>query len=148
MLVGLGVGAALLGGALASFVLWLIAEPLLRLTYGPSFTGSAQLLGAYAAASTLVGALIVVINHHVGRGADRFIWGIAGIAVLQTVLFLIVHSSEKEIIAVDAIVGLTGLLLHECMFFRTREAIVPGLLRAIGRARVELSARRSSARSA
>jgi hypothetical protein len=36
---------------------------------------------------------------------------------------------------VDATVGLAGLLLHEWMFFRTREAIVPGLVRAVGRAR-------------
>jgi hypothetical protein len=41
---------------------------------------------------------------------------------------------------VDAIVGLAGLLVHECMFFRTREAIVPGLVRAVGRARKERSA--------
>ena len=148
MLVGLGVGVTLLAGGLASILLWLIAEPLLRITYGADFTGSAQLLGAYAAASTLVGAMIVVINHHVGRGADRFVWGMAGVAVLQTLLFLVLHDSQEAIIAVDAIIGLSGLLLHECMFFRTGEAIVPGLLRAVGRARNERSARRSAARSA
>jgi hypothetical protein len=34
------------------------------------------------------------------------------------------------------------------MYFRTREAIVPGLVRAVGRAREERNARRSAARSA
>jgi uncharacterized sodium:solute symporter family permease YidK len=138
----------LVAGGLASAVLWLIAEPLLRITYGAEFTGSAELLGAYAAASTLVGALIVVINHHVALGADRFVWGMAALGALQLVLFLALHGSQEAIIAVDAIIGLAGLLLHECMFFRTREAIVPGLVRAVGRAREERSARRSAARSA
>jgi hypothetical protein len=74
----------------------------------------------------------------------------AGLAALQVVLFLALHGSQEAIIAVDAIVGLAGLLLHECMFFRTREAIVPGLVRpsAPARAREERSARRSAARSA
>jgi Polysaccharide biosynthesis protein len=77
-LVGLGVGVTLVAGGLATAVLWLIAEPLLRITYDADFTVSAELLGAYAAASTLVGALIVVINHHVALGADRFVWGWRG----------------------------------------------------------------------
>jgi O-antigen/teichoic acid export membrane protein len=147
-LLAFGVGVTFVAGGVASLFLWLMAEPLLRITFGADFTGSAWLLGAYAAASTLVGALIVVINHHVGRGADRFVWGMAGIAALQTVLFLALHGSQEQIVAADAIVGLAGLLLHESMYFRTREAIVPGLVRAVGRAREERNARRSAARSA
>jgi hypothetical protein len=64
------------------------------------------------------------------------------------VLFLALHGSQEQIVAADAIVGLAGLLLHESMYFRTREAIVPGLVRAVRRAREERSARRSTARSA
>lgn len=60
----------------------------------------------------------MVINHHVALGADRFVWGMAGLAALQVVLFLALHGTR--VIAADAIVGLAGLLLHECMFFRTR----------------------------
>jgi O-antigen/teichoic acid export membrane protein len=148
MLVGLGVGLTLVAGGVASIVLWLIAEPLLRITYGADFTGSAHLLGAYAAASTLVGSLILVINHHVGRSADRFVWGMAGIAALQTLLFLAMHGGQGVIIGVDAIVGGAGLLLHECMFFRTNEAIAPGFVRAVRRLRAERSTRRSAAGSA
>jgi O-antigen/teichoic acid export membrane protein len=135
MLVGLGVGVTLVAGALASLVIWAIAEPLLRITYGESFTGSADLLGAYAGACTLLGGLIVAINHHVGRSADRFVWGTAGVAVLQAALFVLLHGSQRTIVAVDAIVGVAGLFLHECMFLRTRESIVSGLVRAARRAR-------------
>ena len=126
-LVGLGVALTLIVGGLASLGIWAIARPLLRLTYGEDFTGSAGLLGAYAGASTLVGALIVLINHHVGRGADRFVWGTATIAVLQVVLFLAFHGSQSTIVTVDAVVGLAGLALHECMFFRTNEGVLAGL---------------------
>jgi O-antigen/teichoic acid export membrane protein len=135
ILLGLGLGVTLIAGGLASLVIWLIAEPLLRVTYGEDFTGSAGLLGAYAGACTLIGALIVVIIHHVGRGADRYVWAAAGLALLQGLLFLVLHGSPRTIIAVDAIVGGTGLLLHECMFFRTGEAILPGFVRAARRGR-------------
>lgn len=134
-LMGLGVAVTLVAGGLWSLVTWAIADPLLHITYGDHFTGSAGLLGAYAGASTLVGALIVVIIHHVGRGSDRFVWGTAVIALLQALLFLALHGSQRAIVAVDAIVGVVGLLVHECVFFRTDEAIVPGLLRAARRAR-------------
>jgi O-antigen/teichoic acid export membrane protein len=135
MLIGLGVGVTLGIGGVASLVIWVIAEPLLRITYGSDFTGSAGLLAAYAGASTLVGALIVLINHHVGRGADRFVWGTACIAALQALLFMAFHGSQRSIVTVDAAAAGIGLLLHECMFFGTGEAIVPGLVRAIRRGR-------------
>jgi O-antigen/teichoic acid export membrane protein len=134
LLVGLGLGVTLAVGGLASLIVGALADPLLRVTYGSDFTGSAALLGAYAGASTLLGALIVLVYHHVAR-ADRFVWGAAALAVLQAVLFLGLHSSQKMIVAVDAVVGATGLIMHECMFFRTEEAIVPGFVRAVRRAR-------------
>jgi O-antigen/teichoic acid export membrane protein len=135
MLVGLGVAVTLAIGGLASLALWWLAEPLLRITYGSDFTVSAGLLGGYAAAATLIGALIVVIIHHVGRSADRFVWAAAAIAVAQGALFLVLHGSPGAIIAADAIAGVAGLLLHELIFRRTGEAIVPGFLRAVGRGR-------------
>jgi len=135
MLVGLGVAVTLVAGGLATLFIWAIAHPLLRITYGEEFAGSAGLLGAYAGASTLVGALIVLINHHVGRGSDRFVWGTASIAMLQIVLFVAFHGSEKTIVTIDAVVGLAGLLVHECMFFRSNEGVVAGLVCAAHRAR-------------
>jgi O-antigen/teichoic acid export membrane protein len=134
MLLGLGLGVTLVAGGLASLVMWALADPLLRITYGAGFEASAGLLGIYAGASTLIGALIVVINHHLGRGADRFVWGAAALAGLQALLFVALHGSPRTIVAVDAIAGVTGLFVHECIFFRTSEAFVPGLLRSARRA--------------
>lgn len=131
MLLGLSVAVTLLAGGLASLLIWLVAEPLLLLTYGSEFGGSAGILGAYAAAATLIGALIVVINHHVGRGADRFVWATAGVAGLQGLLLAVAHGSPEAIIAVDAAVGVAGLLAHEVLYARTPEAIGPGLVRAL-----------------
>jgi O-antigen/teichoic acid export membrane protein len=135
MLVGFGVVVTLIVGGVASLALWWLAEPILRITYGSDFTVSGGLLGGYAAAATLIGALIVVIIHHVGRGADRFVWATAGIAVAQAALFVVLHGSPAAIIVADAIAGVAGLLLHELIFMRTGEAIVPGFLRAVKRGR-------------
>lgn len=131
MLLGLGVAVALVAGGLAALAMAAIAEPLLRITYGSEFTASSGILGAYAGASALIGALIVVVNHHIGRRADRFVWGLGGIALLQVALFAVAHGSPEAIIAVDAAVGAAGLLLHEVMYFRTPEAIGPGLVRGV-----------------
>jgi O-antigen/teichoic acid export membrane protein len=135
MLMAVGLAATLVAGGLASLVIWSIAEPLLRVTYGSGFTGSAELLGAYAAASTLLGALIVVINHHLGRGADGFVWATGVLAVADAALLLAFHSSQWSIVAVDAVVGVSGLVLHECMFIGTRHAIIPAASRAIRQVR-------------
>ena len=144
MLLGLGVAVTIAVGALATLAVWMISDPLVRLTYGGGFAESARLLPAYTAASSLIGALIVIINHHIGRGANRFALGAGVLAVLQTLLFLALHGSQGAIVAVDAIVGATGLLLHDCIFFRTGEAIGPGLVRAV-RVGLERRERRSGA---
>jgi O-antigen/teichoic acid export membrane protein len=135
MLVGLGVAVTLVGGGLASLAFWWLAEPIISITYGSEFTVSGALLGGYAAGATLIGALIVVIIHHVGRGADRFVWAAAAIAVAQGALFAAFHGSPRAIIVAAAAAAAAGLLLHELMFLRTGEAIVPGFLRAVRRGR-------------
>jgi O-antigen/teichoic acid export membrane protein len=131
MLMAVGLTVTLVAGGIASLVVWSVAEPLLRLTYGAEFTGSSGLLGAYAAASTLIGALIVVINHHLGRGADEFVWAAGALAAVDTVLLFVFHDSQAWIVAIDAVVGVSGLLLHEWMFFGTRHAIIPAFSRAL-----------------
>ena len=131
LLLRIGVGLTLALGGLASLGLWLVASQLLRITYGPRFVASSGLLGGYAAASTLIGALIVVINHHVGRHAVRFAWATACVALAQAVLLLLLNDSARAIIAADAAAGGLGLIVHECMFARTPEAILYGLARKL-----------------
>jgi O-antigen/teichoic acid export membrane protein len=135
MILGLAVALTLVAGGLASLAIWALAEPILRVTYGGEFAGSADILGAYAAASTLIGALIVVINHHIGRGRNAFVWAIAAIALLQVVLLAAFHDSAEAIVAVDAVVGAAGLVVHEIITRGTEDAIAPGLVRAASRLR-------------
>lgn len=134
-ILALAVALTLVAGGLASLAMWFVAEPILALTYGEEFTGLANLLGIYAAASTLVGVLIVLINHHVARSGDRFLWAAAAVALLQAPLFLVFHGSPEAIVAVYAVVGTAGLLLHEIMFLRTGEAFTHGLVLAVRRVR-------------
>ena len=138
MILGLGVGVSLVAGGLASLVIYAIAGPLLQVTYGSEYAGSASILGAYAAASTLIGALIVVIIHHVGRGANSFVWASVALALAQALLLTVFHDTAGAIIAVDAAVGVLGLAVHEVLYRGTPEAIGPGIVRAVRHGRALL----------
>jgi O-antigen/teichoic acid export membrane protein len=125
-----GVGLTLIFGAAASVGMWVLSGPLLNLTYGDGFSVSGGLLAAFTGASTLIGALIVLINHHVGRGMNSFVWGVGGLAVVQLCLLMLLHRSASEIVIADGTIGAGGIVLHEWMFASTTEAIAPGFVRA------------------
>jgi hypothetical protein len=69
------------------------------------------------------------------------VWATAGVAALQALLLLAFHGSPEAIIAVDAAVGVGGLLVHEVLYRGTPEAFGPGLVRAIRHGRGLLRAR-------
>lgn len=132
------IGIALAAGGLATLVALALQDPIIRLTYGDEFAEGADLLAPLVGASTLLGALIVLLNHHIGRSADVFVWGLAAVAGLQAVLFIFFHSTPEQIIAVDAVACAAGLIAHELIMGRGPDGIVAGLYRLI-RPRAKLS---------
>jgi O-antigen/teichoic acid export membrane protein len=126
-LLALGVGATLLVGGAVSLLCIPFAEPLVRLAFGEDYVGGADLLSPFAAASTLLGALLILVNHHAGRGEYPFVWALGAVAVVELVLLALVHGSGMAIVAVDAVVGGLGLVLHEVIYGRSPDGLVRGL---------------------
>lgn len=116
------------GAALVGVVVGLVAaEPLIALTFGEEFTGLSWLLAPFAAASGMLGAMIVLVNHHVGRRSLRFAWGMGGLAVAYMIALAIAHDSAGAIVAVNAIIGFAGLVMHEILFARQDDSMLRGM---------------------
>ena len=129
-LLAAAVGVTLAVGGLASLLAIPLAEPIVRMTYGDEYVAGAHLLAPLTAASTLLGAVIVLLNHHAGRGADAFVWGVGAVALLQPLLFLALHDSAGALIAADAIAYGLALILHEVLHGRGPDGMVRSLATA------------------
>ena len=126
-LLAVAVSLTLVVGGLVSLVLIPLAEPIVRLAFGSKYVGGAPLLAGFAAASTLLGALIVLVNHHVGRGDYGFVWAVGGLALVDVALLGAFHGSGAQIVGVDAVVGALGLVIHEVMHGRSADGVVRNL---------------------
>ncbi|HMM72052.1 MAG TPA: hypothetical protein PKC22_07505 [Rhodocyclaceae bacterium] len=125
------IGLTFIVGAAATLVAWSIETPIIRLTYGADYVDGAHLLAPLVGASTLLGGLMVLLNHHIGRNADSFVWGLTGVAALEAVLLGIFHATPEQIVMVDAVACATGLLLHEVVMGRGPDSMTAGLARLI-----------------
>ncbi len=126
-LLAAAVGITLLVGGLATLGAALLEDPIVRLTYGADYLEGASLLAPLAAASTLLGAIIVLVNHHAGRAADGYIWAIGPISLLLPLFFIPLHGSGAQIILADAIVYVIALAVHEVIHGRGPDGILRGL---------------------
>jgi len=129
-LLAAAVGITLAVGGLATLGAALLEEPIVRLTYGADYVDGAHLLAPLTAASTLLGAIIVLVNHHAGRAADGYVWAIGAVALLLPVLFLGLHGDGAQLIAADAIVYAVALVVHEVIHGRGPDGILRGLVTA------------------
>jgi O-antigen/teichoic acid export membrane protein len=134
-LLAVGVGVTLVVGAAVSLILIPIAEPLVRLAFGADYAAGSDLLAPFAAASTLLGALLILVNHHAGRGEYAFVWALGAVALIEVALLALFHGSGMTIVAVDAVVGALGLVIHEAVHGRGPDGLVRGLLRLVREAR-------------
>ena len=118
-------------GGLAALVALVFHEQIIAITYGEEFTGASALLTPLVAASTLLGALIVLLNHHVGRFVNSYIWALAAVAAFQALLLVFLNGSAERIIAADIIACVAGLLVHEILMGRGPDGITSGLHRLL-----------------
>lgn len=126
-LLALAVLVTLVGGLIAAGIAWLVAGPFIRATFGGEFSAAADFLGPITLVSTLLGVIIVLVNHHAGRGGDPFLWVVGGLALLFPLLFVPFHSSGWELIGADAIGYAVVLIAHEVVYGRGPDGIVRGL---------------------
>ena len=133
----IGIIAMLVAGAIAMLVAEVLAEPIMTIAFGSQYADAASLLVPFFGATTLLGALLLLVNHHVARSDHRFVWAVAGLAVIEIVLLVFFSGSSMAIIAVDAIVAAIGLVVHEAIYFNTDQSMIRG-----GAAEVRRLARR------
>jgi len=125
-LLAAGILVMAVSGALAMLICVPLAEPIMRIAFGSEFTAASTLLIPFFGATTLLGALLILVNHHVARSDHRFVWAVGGLAILQVILLIVFASSSTAIIAIDAIVAGVGLVVHEMIYFNTDESMLRG----------------------
>ena len=113
-------------GLLAMILAIPLAEPIMTIAFGSQFTAAASLLIPFFGATTLLGALLILLNHHVARSEHRFVWAVGGLAVVQIVCLALFSTSSQAIVAVDAAVAGAGLVIHEMIYFNTDESMLRG----------------------
>ena len=128
----LGVLITLGAGAVVAALATVLAEPVIDLTFGGEYTDAANLLAPYLVASTLLGALILLVNHHIGRGRDGFVWSMAALAVVEMALLAIFHDDATQIVSVLIAVPMLGIAMHEVMTAGSSDSIVRALAARIG----------------
>lgn len=124
---GVAVAASLLAVAAAA----ILADPIMRITFGDEFAGGARVLAEFTAASALMGLLIVLLYHQLALGSYAFTWVLVAAAVLQVALLAAFHGSAEAIIAVDAVVATLALLGHELMPGRSGDRLWRGVAAGI-----------------
>jgi len=125
-LLAAGIVAMLIAGLVAMLLAIPLAEPVMSIAFGSEYASAATLLVPFIGATTLLGALLILVNHHVARSDHRFVWAVGGLAILQIVLLIFFSTSSEAIIAIDAIVGGVGLVVHELIYFNTDESMLRG----------------------
>ena len=124
---GVAVAASLLIVAVAA----ILADPIMRITFGDEFADGAQVLAEFTAVSALMGLLIVLLYHQLALGSYGFAWVLVAAAVLQVALLAAFHGSAEAIIAVDAVVATLALLGHELMPGPSGDRLWEGVVAAI-----------------
>lgn len=125
-LLAIGAAATLFVGSLAVVVVAVVGETIMTVTFGAAYADASSLLPQILAASTLIGVLFILINHHVARSDHRFSWALAILAVLHVGLLIGLGMSGNLIIAVDAGAALLAIVVHEVIYRGTDDSLMSG----------------------
>jgi O-antigen/teichoic acid export membrane protein len=127
--------ATLVGGAILSAVVALLAGPIVRLTLGEAFESGSGILGAFTGAMGLMGVLIVLVYHQHALRSFRFSAMLLLISAAQVLLLVLFHGSQWQIIAVDIACAIMAIAGHDLMQLRSGDQISRGI-RELVRGRV------------
>ena len=122
-----GVAVMTAAGLLAMALGAVLAPAIVSITFGQAYEPAADLVVPFLGATTLLGALLILVNHHVGRSDRRFAWVVGVLAVLQIGLLIPFSGTPQQIITVDAVVAGLGLVIHEIIYGRTDQSMLRGL---------------------
>lgn len=125
---GLAVTAITLAGLAVAAAA--VGRPVVELVFGADYGDGARYLPPLIGITGLTGLILVLMNHQLARGADRYAWIVAGLGAIEGVLFLFFHSSITDLLIVEAAVGVAGLVFYEALHGRS-EAGVSRTIRAM-----------------
>lgn len=143
-LLAAGVLATVAFGAFCVAISAVAGEWIMRISFGSQYLEAASLLPGLFAATTAVGALFILVNHHVARSDSRFSWVLAALAVLDIALLATLGSSETALIAIDGTVAVLGIIIHEIMYRNSDDGLISGTRAFLAGSRSRWAARRSA----
>jgi O-antigen/teichoic acid export membrane protein len=98
--------------AIATTLLWTLAEPLIDLTFGSKYQAASSWLGPLCVAMSFYALATVYLYHFLSLGRSRFALVLAGILGGQLVLFAALHATPRELIGVQ--IGVSAATLVAC----------------------------------
>lgn len=133
-LLAAGVLATVAFGAFCVVVSAVAGEWIMRISFGTEYLDAAPLLPGLFAATTAVGALFILVNHHVARSDPRFSWVLAVLAVVDIAALAAFGSTEALLITIDGAVAVLGIVVHEIVYRGSDDGLIGGtraFLRAV-----------------
>jgi O-antigen/teichoic acid export membrane protein len=107
LLAGLAVVAAL--GSVATAVLWVLADPIIRGIFGDEYAAAVPWLGPLSLAMALYALATVYMYHFLSLAQARFALVLVGVFLLQLVFFGFLHARPAELVGVQ--IGIATLTL-------------------------------------
>jgi O-antigen/teichoic acid export membrane protein len=114
LLAGLAVVAAL--GAVATAVLWVLADPIVRGIFGDEYAAAVPWLGPLSLAMALYALATVYMYHFLSLARARFALVLVGVFVFQLVLFGFLHDRPAELVGVQIGVATLTLVSAEAWY--------------------------------
>jgi O-antigen/teichoic acid export membrane protein len=99
LLAGLAVVSTL--GAVATAVLWVLADPIIRGIFGDEYAAAVPWLGPLSLAMALYALATVYMYHFLSLAQARFALVLVGVFVFQLVLFGFLHARPAELVGVQ-----------------------------------------------
>jgi O-antigen/teichoic acid export membrane protein len=119
----LGLAVTVVTSAVGVVIALLAGRPIVELVFGTEFADGADYLPALIATTGLTGLVLVLMNHQVARGIDRYNVVVAIMAVVEGCLFAAFHGSVSQLLMVEFIVGGLAVAIYEALFFRSEGGI-------------------------
>jgi O-antigen/teichoic acid export membrane protein len=111
LLAGLAVVAAL--GAVATAILWVFADPIVRGIFGDEYAAAVPWLGPLSLAMAFYALTTVYLYHFLSLGRTRFAVVLVGLFAAQLVAYAALHGRPAELIGIQIAAAAASLLSAE-----------------------------------
>jgi O-antigen/teichoic acid export membrane protein len=101
--------------AIGTLVYAIAGSPITRVAFGAKYAEAGGLLWLFGIAMSGFAILNVLLIYNLGRAQNRTSWLLLGGAGAQTLIFLLVHGSPRQLVVVDIAVAYTLIVLHELL---------------------------------